>query len=1020
MAKIKLQIPQIEKILKALNKKASDKENKKLASDFYTCLNEKQYDVSQEQLNIYKDLYDFQKYVESEEYNKVAKKCLVDIWGEITKNDAKNHSETQLTSGNIVSLVSNAYADTLVQYDRRKTLFKEVFKANKLGKIKDKKGKAYEPRELAKKINEIYEFDKELKEIQLAEKQGKTYVVKDSKILEAENMDIYNKIKDDYNKAVKQKNSSANYIKESIDMLYFSMGENFTPNLFGKESSPVFKYEFSNDMNALNDKEVLKDTLKELQNVNNLMKSCGFKTVMTTSDRNFINGNQINFISTGNVYDDEQVDVVVRQHNEYLNRILNVLYVYNEDLFEQAIPDSKYFKKEMIDYASGNVKNKNTILPLTMFNEDDLKTALVDETNYESKYNDVKQLSCLLTTLKMFECINVGSDYLAVEKVMTDLISNKILSIKLQNKLEYQINMTLVSALRKYDNGDLPKDRCLSVIERLKEKYETAMKDKDNTLELSKNIDSAISYLKNPIKMGMAEQCLKNEVGCTQNVLGDLTFLYSVDKFNDMYKDFSMHLSRLLNEKAILAPVKVNLPTEKIDFKKGKNIDMFLQYLDDVRRNSGVTPYGAFVNLNDLALNPERSENQYLLQKEVVYKDNNVVSANHIKDIVDVTDINQNVADNIEEIIKKNMNGLNENSLNNYIKNFKDVKSNLTANILTDNQKQQNILNNLSNEHACLKMEEIGNIQNMFSAINHSLKRRSELAVEQVDFENNIVALKNPLIAAKSSIGKSIASNLTNIVNNKMFEGQLMKYTKCTEEDYPRINAILVRICGIINNKTEVVDFQMADKYYKKVVNAFAGSEGLNNSIQRSIVNAILARDNGMDFIMSESVTSSTSNNYYTIKKEELKKQYKKATKEEKAEIIGQIKELDKKTYRYDKLKDKVNQVIRDFANEKLNLNVTTSNAIESLESYVLTNVIAQNIYEARDLTYKAQSKIAIQAINELKSMFSEYCLNNENIKVSEDEIDRNLLEKLSKRTVSKDKKTGKEVAESGETIVAD
>ena len=976
----------IKNILKSLRNVEDDNklENDAVIYDKY--INEKNGVLNEQQRKEVSNIINDYCIIKSKAYSEQAVEILSEIIKSVNNGNNSFKNEEEITLGNVSTTVSNIYNDVLVKYDHLKILSKIVVEKNRKEPFVNEKRKPYDYISLNKSILNIYNY---------IHSNNSTVTLNPSDSI------IYNNVIEEYRDAVNKKSMNGDLVYKSINTLYKSMDSNFVPNL-NCLSKNIMNFKFANDYDVVYNEELINSTKKLAKNVEQLLSLNKMK-IATISSENRADKNNIYLGERSPIYDKTE-KTLVKEHNKYLNDVLNALYTYNVYLYEKNVNNDHEFENNVLQYIKSNKqKDKKFSTVLHIYNEDLQLQAEDSELDYASKYQDSKSLTCLLNTLYMFKLLSTGEDYLAVERVLTDLISNKVLAIYAEDKFTSQIQYNLINTLTKYEHGEISLDLCKKQLMLMDSKVEENCKSAkllkeniQNALQsLSRNSETVTSYVQ------IAQEFLPNK-----DIFADITLLYSFDKYREMSKEFLYDYEKLVNKKLINLPDNISFPSKDVNFEKHKNTDMLVNLVDEVSKASGISVYYSHLsknakiksNPNDLTINAEVSKNNIVKAYNVVMKENDVISGK-LNDIINMDTLNVNdyvVGEDVLNKVEKKITKYSETFAKNLGGSNKKSVSEVVSNINTLSMKLNSNIYNIKDSKISVKYYEVDNLFKLVSDAEYCVEQMRQVVLEQNEIDNELVLVKNPILAAKVSLGMTLSNELNSVAVNKKFDQLLSRYSTAKEEDYPKYKTMLMQICGYINNRNEKIETNANDVRFKRVANLIAGDNGLNNSVQKNIIELISMTPNGLQFLLSESVTSITSKHRYLQQIEEINKQLVNASNEEKENLLKKKKELSNDMYKYSKLKEKTSLIVKDFLQKELNVkDVIAENAFESLESYVLV-MTCEDLINCSSLTSKVAVSTVKKHINEVKDKFKVFC-NKYALEIKDTDINHKVVDEVSK-----------------------
>lgn len=980
----KLQIPQemIAKILKAIRNKDNVDKDARIYARALEENSDNLTDAQKQELSKVVNIYNENAMNTAYEmFLKIKNQCVKVI----ADSEQANHGKST-TAGNIFALTGNLYTNNLPHYDQEKVIKKELYKITKEidQAFAKNKGKVKESSSI-----KMYDRIKEL-----TPRLYKSLNKEDITLTPAEN-EIKNLIKDKYKELV---NSNFLQLKDYVDrvnILYKSMDEDFKVN-FNSLTNGTLTEKFENDNFVVDNKELSEKTLRSLKNVTEFLEA-------ERVDRSYSNNNENKFsknhIVLGKLNDKTYDDADMSLQNLRMNEIVNLLYTYNLMNLNKDFSNQMEFDTEVHKYVTNKAKDKAPAL--NIYDKAVLKQA-VNEI-YADKYESAKNYIALLSTLQMSKfLVNDKSNYLAIEKSLTYHISNNLMTLVGDSNKSTEHKIDLYNAVYNFSIGNTNIDDFKQRISNLKNNLSKDL-SKEKSENISKSLD-AISDITNKGVMSkenidkivsISEMDLNN----THSVKNDIVLLYSIDKYINMSNNFLIDYAKLIKDGKVTLNEGIEIPNAS-EIKV--NPENYLGFLNKISNSNGCNNFMKYASFSDLATPAEKSDNQVNLSFNVDIRQDGVLEG-LVGNLIDLTNVNADVSEVIDQ---KAFDYMDKLTINKSLEDVRKVVANglpktINQNLATSQliaDQMSKIQNKVRNSHICAKNETVQQLRtynNKMEDLKNYVKVYPTRVANISDSEINI---KDPIKNVRTSIGHTIAQNLDNILEQP-FENVLNKFNDIDKESYAKYGSILKELYSQSYFRNEKMDATSREKLYRKVMSRIRTKANAN--IQREIVNIILRNEKGLDFIQSEAYKSVQSRIYTDKTKIALNKELKEATTDkERFYIQGRIKNLENSTYRYSKVKSKMNEILADFLTKEVGLtDVTKENAVDELERYLLIKVAVKPIGEEINVTNdKIVFDKSLNAIKDFEEKFSNYATNYK-LTIAENDIDREVISKMQQNS---------------------
>lgn len=983
MSDKKLQIPQemIAKILRAIRHNDNVEKDAGVYSraleENSNNLNNTQKEELSKVVNIYNEVAMNTAY---EMFVKLNNKCS----NTISDSEQANHGKST-TAGNIFALSGNLYINNLPHYDQEKVIKKELYKITKQidQAFAKNKGKV-------KESSNIKMFDR-IKE--MTPRLYKSLNQEPITLTPAEN-EVKNLIKDRYVELTSSKSLNLKDYVDRVNILYKSMGEDFNVD-FNSMSSNILSEKFENDGFVTDNNELREKTFRSLKNVHEFLDA---ERVERSYSNNKENKFSKNHIVLGKLNDKVYDDAKMSEQNIRMNEIINLLYTYNLMNIDKEFSNPTEFDNEVHKYVLNKVKDKKPAL--NIYNQDVLKQAQ-DET-YAEKFRSSRTYIALLSTLQMSKfLVNDKSNYLAIEKVLTHHISNSLFTLVGDRQSESELNVRLYNSVYNYSIGNIDIASLRKEISNLNldvsnSKYNISQvtQNKLNTItDIIK--DDVISKQRIDRLVDLSQISLNN----THSVKNDIALLFSVDKYVELSNNFLVDYAKLIKDGKVTLNENVSAP--EASSLKGSS-DKYLVFLNDISSSNGCVNFMNYTSYSDMAIPTEKSENQVNLSFNVDIRQDGVYEG-QVGNLINLMYVNADVSETINQRALAYMDMVTNN------KDFEDIQKivnnglpkTINQNLVTSQaiaDQMSKIQNKVRNSHVCAKKEAIEELK-LYTDKMEDLKNYVKVYPTRVaSISENEINLKDPIKNVRTSIGLTISQNLDNLLDQP-FENVLNKFEDISKEEYAKYGSILKELYSQSYFRKEKMDATSREKLYRKVMSRIRNSA--NTNIQRDIVSIILRNQKGLEFIQSEAYTSVQSRIYIEKTKSTLNKELKNAKSDkERIYIQGRIKDLETTSYRYTKIKSKMNEILADFLTNEVGLkDVTRENAVTELERYLLIKVAVKPLGEdLNSMSDKIAFDKSLNAIKEFEEKFNNFA-NNYKLNITESDIDKEVIEKMQQNS---------------------
>ena len=985
MSDKKLQIPQ-ETIAKILKARRNNDNVEKDAGVYSRALEENSdnlTDTQKEELSATTNTYnEIAMYKCLSMFNMLSTKS-IDI---INNNEEANHGKST-TAGNILELSGNVYTNNYPHYDQAKVIKKELYK------IPNQIDKAFaKNKDKVKESSNIKRYDR-IKE--MIPRLYKSLNNEEIVLTPAEN-EIKNLIKPRYDELISSKNLNLKDYVDRVNILFKSMGEEYKVD-FNSLTSNFLNEKFQNDAFVVDNAELSENTLRSLNNVKEFLTAERIERSYSNSDENRFSKNHI---VLGKLNDDVYDDPKMNEQNVRMNEIVNLLYTYNLMSVDKEFSNSMEFDAEVHKYVENRAKDKKS--SLNIYKKDVLKQ--VSSEVYADKFENAKTYIALLNTLEMSKLlVNGKSNYLAIEKALTNHIANNLIALAKDNNKSTEYRIGLYNIVYNFSIGNIELEDFKKEIADMKVNLDKDKLSKENLEEISKNLNAIEDIANNGVmskdKIDQLVELSKTGLTNTHSVKSDITLLFAVDKYVELSNNFLVNYAKLIKEGKLTLNQDVQLP-DTINLKT--NMDNYLQFVNTVSTSNGCTNYMDYTSCSDLATGAQRSENQINTSFNVNIRQDGVYEGK-VGDLVHLENVNADITENLNPQVLAFINKVTNNVSPDYVQQVvsnglpKTINQNLvTSQNIADQMTK--IQDKIRNTHVCATKEAIKELKKCNENM-EALKTFVKVYPTRVaSISDSEVTIKDPIKNVRTSIGLTISQNLDNLLDQP-FENVLSKFDDIDKENYAKYGSILKELYSQSYFRNEKMDATSREKSYRRVMSRIRNVT--NTNIQREIVNIILKNQKGLEFIQSEAYTSVQSRLYTEKTKTALNKELKSATTDDQRFYIqGRIKNLESSTYRYSKIKSKMNEILADFLTNEIGLkDVTKSNAVAELERYLLIKVAVKPIGENLNVVNdKIVFDTSLKSLKDFENKFSNFATNYK-LNITASDIDEEVIAKMKQNT---------------------